>query len=614
VPNILLAQEDTGFREEFARLILDFFPTTHIQTAKEWAELPAALSSVPAPSVLLADILWGGEDRSPELLLLAESHPVTSFAVFGRYDLAGSLPPGYPIPLLQPDEHLPLRLSESMENLSGTLFGPYQASAPAGPHLLGRLYWGRHQQLQRDVQLLVPPAGSATFAKAIRAMARVHHAAVYALYESVPWENRIVVAMEPPVHPSLLHYRMAGTPVPLGTGARLATALGSIHADMESWNVPARLLGEYDYTLSPQGVPRLRNPVAHSGMPEVTAMENAKRLAGLLEPLLERDTKTQLLISLLRNPGPSAFDLIRRAREFERQLAEFKEIHVRKEEIEATKKTMQARVRRRWVRSLGTVSTALFLLGAGWLVFQKFLANRPARLTHEEIRIPAGEVILDGKSATVPAFALDRHEVTIGDYETFLTNLVYMDWKQFLPAGYTKTSQSDFEPKSWKTQLARARNGDALSFFLPRGVRITRDSPVCGVDYASAYAYANWKERRLPNREEWVRAATGNDRRTYPWGNTPPGGDIHLGGEAAKKFALDAGLLLQAPAGSFPADRAPFGHMDMGGNLSEWITPSNDALPGLMGGNFADEAPVANSLPPRRLAEADARVGFRTAR
>ena len=203
VPTILLAQEDAEARASFSALILDFFPTAKIEAIETWEALEPTLANSPTASTLLVDILWSEEDRADQVLLLAEKFPQISFAVFGRYELSGSLPPGYPLPLLAPDEGLPLRLSEIMENLSGQEAGPYHILSPAGPHPLGRLYGGKHHQLERSVQLLVPPSGSPVFPKAIRALARVNHPSVYSLYESVPWENRILVAQEPVPHPSL---------------------------------------------------------------------------------------------------------------------------------------------------------------------------------------------------------------------------------------------------------------------------------------------------------------------------------------------------------------------------------------------------------------------------
>lgn len=621
MPTILLAQEDAGFRENFSALIHDFFPTAKVQEVDSWETLESCLAAPPPAAVLLADILWGENDRAAELLLLAEKFPEVSFAVFGRYDLTGSLPPGYPIPLLSPDEQLPLRLAEVMENLSGREIGPYTISAPAGPHPLGRLYWAQHHQLQRSAQILVPPSGSPIFPKAIRALARVNHPSIYSLYESLPWENRIVVAQEPVLHPSLLHLRIGGEKPGLLPCARIATALGSVLAEMESSSIPARLLGEYDYTLSAKGTPRLRNPAAYPGMPETSAYANAQHLAGLLEPALQNQPKAAPLLQLLKNPGTSAFDLLRQAREFERQLAEVREVHVRQEELEAAEKTLRARKIRRWAIAVGSVAAAAFLGIYAKVLFHQFFLDVPAQLPEAELPVPSGKITLEGETTTVPAFFLDRHEVTIGDYEKFLLAMqASPEWQKFVPEEFRplKSSVASLQPKDWAEILRRARKKEKY-----QEQSITRDTPVFNVDFPSAMTYAQWKGRRLPTMEEWLRAAGGEEGRRYPWGSEPKAQAANLGmaREESSNRDLGDGYFNAAPGESFPSDRGPFGHLDLGGNLSEWaIGPFK--RPVVLGGNFTDPEAVplarsrrqdANRNDPPSKTQLEM-IGFRTAR
>lgn len=618
---ILLAQGDPATRDSFSSLILDFFPTAKVLPVNSWEELEPALAESPPASVLLTDMLWGEEDRSAEIVLLSEQFAGVPFALFGRYDLTGSLPAGFPIPLLAPDEELPLRLAEIMENLSGRLFGSYEVSVPAGSHPLGRLYWAKHQQLQRSVQILVPPSGSSVFPRAIRAMARVNHPAVYSLYESIPWENRILVAWEPVLQPSLLHLRFSGKKPPLLPCARLATALSSVLAEMESAAIPARLLGDYDYTLSPKGTPRLRNPAAYPGQSEASVQENAGHLADLLEPFLAGLPKAGDLLRILRDPGSSGFDLLRQTREFEHRLAEVRAIHVREEEKEAEHQTRQAQVLRRWAIGVGAVLVTAFVALYARVVFDQFLRDIPARLPEAELAVPAGKIILDGQTVEVGAFFLDRHEVTIGDYEKFLAALrADADWMRFVPAKERsqKKSPADLEPRDWPEILRRARKGEPY-----QDQTLSRDTPVFNVDFASAAAYAAWKGRRLPTMEEWFRAASGDTPRRFPWGDSAQAAPANLGLARDMVNRRDPGdsFFNAAPGESFPGDRGPFGHFDLGGNLSEWaFGPFRREV--ALGGNFTDPEPVPLERSRRQNADRNdpspqARlevIGFRTAR
>ena len=614
MPTILLAQEDQEASASLTALLCDFFPTLEVELLTDFPTLIAALEAGKHATLLLADVFWNGQNQAGSLLLLAESHPELSIGLISRFDLTGCLPPAFPLPALKPDEQLPLQMAELMEDFSGRNFGSYTLLSPAGPHPLGRLYWAKHHQLERQVQVLIPPAGSPHFSKAIRSYARLNHASVYSLYESIPHEERVLVALEPVIHRSLLHRELDGEKPDLISCARLASALGSVLAEMESSSIPARLLDLYDYTLSPKGIPRLRNPAAYPGAPEASYFENSNRLAAILEPVLPESPSSAKLFQILRDPGTSAFDLLRRTRDFEHQLADVQEVRVRQEEVEAIQKALQARIRRRWTFILGGLGAIAFAAVAAWVCYDRLLLDLPGKLSNEEILVPAGPLVPGDPGSTIPAFQLDRHEVTIGQYETFLTELQSEpNWKTFLPPGTasSKKEMRDLEPSDWANILAKARKGDRYK----DQIHLTRDTPVFGVDYPSAYAYAKWRNRRLPSKSEWIRAATGNDNRIYPWGNDPHTPDINLKINRAKNADRNTYFYI-LPSESVPADTGPFQHRDLGGNLSEWIASPDPLLPLMIGGNYSDESPVDNQNPVRSNPERSEYrlIGFRTAK
>jgi formylglycine-generating enzyme required for sulfatase activity len=505
-------------------------------------------------------------------------------------------------------------MAELMENFSGRSFGPYHIISPAGPHPLGRLYWARHHQLERNVQVLVPPAGSPHFTKAIRNYARLNHASIYSLYESIPCDERIFVALEPVANSSLLHFILAGEKPDLVSCARLASTLGSVLWEMESSSIPARLLSAYDYTLSTRGTPRLRNPAAYPGAPEATLHENSSHLASIFEPLLSESPQTEPLLKLLRDPGTSAFDLMRRTREFERQLAGVQAVHIRQEELEATQKAIRARIRRKWTIIIGSIAAVAFLALFIRVLYWAFVTDLPGKLGNESIPVPKGKYLSGQESIHVREFELDRHEVTIGQYEKFLNAMQSeKNWKTYLPFGTaaSKTKPEDFQPNDWQEMITRARKVDKYN----GQIRISRDTPVFGVDYPSAFAYAKWRGRRLPSKSEWIHAASGKDNLPYPWGTSATAPNINLG------IHLPAGTNLGSyvhvlPAESVPDDTGPYQHRDLGGNLSEWIASPNPLEPLFIGGNYLDEASVSNSDAVRSASKpgGSTRIGFRTAK
>jgi formylglycine-generating enzyme required for sulfatase activity len=96
-------------------------------------------------------------------------------------------------------------------------------------------------------------------------------------------------------------------------------------------------------------------------------------------------------------------------------------------------------------------------------------------------------------------YLIDKCEVSNADYRSFTdfvarTQESWMEHKDAPPL-------KKHEPQSWEE---RAFSAD--------------DQPVMGVDWFDAYAYAQWKKKRLPTEAEWEYAARGTDGRVYPWG------------------------------------------------------------------------------------------------
>ncbi|MBM3986303.1 MAG: formylglycine-generating enzyme family protein [Planctomycetes bacterium] len=141
------------------------------------------------------------------------------------------------------------------------------------------------------------------------------------------------------------------------------------------------------------------------------------------------------------------------------------------------------------------------------------------------------------------AFAIDRHEVTEGEYALFVNAAAPELRKGLLPRGW---------------QL------DALGIAHVPDER--RALPVMWINWAQAAAYATWAGKRLPTEDEWEAAAAGVDGRAYAWGNEFRIGLCH-GAEGARE---------PLPVESFPHAAAPNGALDLTGNVWEWTATLED--------------------------------------
>jgi len=173
------------------------------------------------------------------------------------------------------------------------------------------------------------------------------------------------------------------------------------------------------------------------------------------------------------------------------------------------------------------------------------------------------------------AFAIDRDEVTNAQYRQFLAAV-----KQHGDAAYAHPDQppgKDHTPRYWKdfnpllhldSWYARLAQFNAATF--------TGDTtPVVGVDWFDAYAYAKWAGKRLPTEAEWELAARGTDGRRWPWGNDWQWGLCNivgdkLGADVRAQGKEKDGYVYPAPVGTYAAGRSPFGCDDMAGNAAEW--------------------------------------------
>ena len=249
---------------------------------------------------------------------------------------------------------------------------------------------------------------------------------------------------------------------------------------------------------------------------------------------------------------------------------------------------------------LGILSVGAIVAGAmfNWRMFESVWRSRgPAQET--PLKIPAGEFIYgDGQRLWLPAFNIDRLEVTLAQYREFLDAVG--DRTEFDHPNQPGTKRGHRNPELDRLLQAvgQHKNFD--------GVQVNGSYPAVFVDWYDAYAYARWKRRRLPSEQEWEKAARGSDGRHYPWGFDAGGRANIFQGDLQKKWAA---------AGSYPDDESVYGVRDMAGNVSEWTASVDPGTvqPIVRGGNFGNPNADLSRRVSQGATTLSDRIGFRTA-
>ncbi len=202
------------------------------------------------------------------------------------------------------------------------------------------------------------------------------------------------------------------------------------------------------------------------------------------------------------------------------------------------------------------------------------------------------------------AFLVAKYETTYAEWIAFLETLPAELRKPHIPGGGSEQGidsglvQVSEEPPRWQLRLSagdttyNVEQSQQLRY-TSRKQRIEQDweqLPVTNVTLKSALAYIQWLEKtgRVPGAHlcsefEWERAARGADGRSYPHGESVAPQDLNFD-ETYNKITASMG---PDEIGSYPNSVSPFGALDMGGNVFEWVASTDEASEYARGGSFS---------------------------
>ena len=213
------------------------------------------------------------------------------------------------------------------------------------------------------------------------------------------------------------------------------------------------------------------------------------------------------------------------------------------------------------------------------------------------VGIPAGAVLLGedgegrpGRKVAVPAFAIDRHEVTNRQFTAFVAatghrtqaeregvSAVFVQPTEPVPLDNASRWWRFVEGADWRHPLGPASSIEGRD-----------DEPVVQVTREDAEAYARWAGGNLPSEAQWERAARGRQTGTVApasWAfdrHETARANVWEGPFPVADTGTD-GFKGIAPVGCFEGN--DFGVRDMVGNVWEWT--DGDGPTGLIkGGSY----------------------------
>jgi tRNA A-37 threonylcarbamoyl transferase component Bud32 len=195
----------------------------------------------------------------------------------------------------------------------------------------------------------------------------------------------------------------------------------------------------------------------------------------------------------------------------------------------------------------------------------------------------AGMVIINKgilqNGVEVPAFLMDVHETTNGEFFNFVSYGGYKE-KKFWADSISINSLSSSWEQAMRSFVDKTGIPGPRFWLGGKYPDDKKDHPVVGISWYEAMAYAQWAGKDLPTWDQWWLAALGETSIVFPWGN-----DV-----MTSSLRANFGLKGTQPVQSYPLGVSPFGCYDMAGNVREWLRDSrlSTGLRTVVGGSWAD--------------------------
>jgi Sulfatase-modifying factor enzyme 1 len=482
------------------------------------------------------------------------------------------------------------------------LLGEYRLKELLDENSLSRLWLAEQVSVSRLVlvdELLEDLATNRdAFLADVRAKAAVDHPLVGSVYEAVAEDGLCFYAHELLPGVTLADRERAGEPFSPARLVHLLRRVAEAHLQHEALGQATSPMDLDAVYIDEHGVIRLKNLAIAGPRTADQSVRDIVHFGQVLIPLVADGqagtTRALTLFGWMRGEGLEAPITWAQIRDFCLQIE-----HQLADPLSVVTPTQAGSHGSKQPVILVAVATGIVLLGIAVIAFKM---RPPAPSVPPRAALPAPVAIAagqhptpDGVDETLRAYRISANEITIGQYAEFLDILAVLAKDQrakTFDSAHQPAAKTSHAPTDWPALLAAAKaNG------LWQNLPVTLDSPVVGVDWWDAAAYAEWKKARLPTQEEWFAALSADVKAP---GAVPPG-----------PFA---------PVTIATTDRTPQGLIGMAGSVCEWTAkpapnpanPLGEKLWVIIGGSYLK--PGSNALTREWTADRTLRrpdLGFR---
>ncbi|WP_411826449.1 SUMF1/EgtB/PvdO family nonheme iron enzyme [Luteolibacter sp. AS25] len=463
-------------------------------------------------------------------------------------------------------------------------FGDYRAKELLGEGTTTRTWAAEQVSVGRMVlleELKESAAGErAYFLADVRAKAAVEHPLVGSIYEAFT-EGELCFYTEELLPGKTLEKRLEeGETFDPPNFVHILRCIAEANEYHEAHGTGTSSFDSGSVFVDDQGVVRIKNLAVAGGRIPDHSLRDILKLGSELEPMLKLNrpggTRCLTLLSWMRGEGvpkPLEWNEIRDyCEQIEQQLTEPSGM-----EAPPTAAIRPMKGKRNNILFAG--GAVLFLALLAFFLTSKGKKEQVAGVREASwVAVEGGLFISEGglRFRTGP-FEISSTEVTIGEYAQFLEALeiVEEENRTIYDHGEQPTVKAGHKPDDWKMLYETAQK---------KGIwgehEVTIDSPVVGVDWWDAYAYAKWKKGFLPNLEQWMAALLAKTK-------------------APSKIPVSDWL----PVSENDLDRTTDGLLGLAGSVAEWTSeprpnPSNplgESLWVIAGGSYLQPAEGANT-------------------